>query len=61
VILRGIAILAGQIRAWTRIKLGVRDIDTIDSELRLVAALRPCGSGAGRPATVDRRGGCAVG
>jgi hypothetical protein len=34
----------------------MRDIETIDSELRLVAALRPCGSGAGWAAAVDRRG-----
>jgi hypothetical protein len=34
-------------------------VRTIDSELRLVAALRGYGSGAGRVAAVDRRGGCA--
>jgi hypothetical protein len=37
----------------------VRDIETIDSELRLVAALRR--AGVGRTHAVDRRGGCASG
>jgi hypothetical protein len=49
VILRGIAIFAGQIRAWTTIKLVVRDIDIIDSELRLVAALRSVARERGGP------------
>jgi hypothetical protein len=39
----------------------MRDIATIDSELRLVAALSPCGLGAGWSAAVDRCGGRAAG
>jgi hypothetical protein len=54
--------LFSDLRAGSRIVEGcqVCDIETIDSELRLVAA-SPCDSGAGWAAAVDRRGGCAAG
>jgi hypothetical protein len=39
----------------------MRDIDTIDSELRLVAALRRAARERGWAAAVDNRGGCAAG
>jgi len=49
VILRGIAILAGQIRAWTTIKLVLRDLETLDPELHLVAAFRRAARERGGP------------
>jgi hypothetical protein len=38
----------------------LRDIETFDSELRLVAGFWPFGSGAGWTDAVGRRGGCAT-
>jgi hypothetical protein len=52
-----------ELRAENRVVKGcqVRDVETIDSELRLLAAIRHVARERGGPLPADSRGGCAAG